>query len=86
MKKYFYFWWWELSPLVTWVSETIYLNEDERKLKLLNSVKTQLRWIAGLIIQRRKYVDTSYAFSDVVLNDTRFLKFTKPEQELFLEI
>lgn len=69
------------------VSETIYLNEDgSGKIEVveLRDEHSYMQIAGANYSKEEKYVDTSYAFSDVVLkyNDT-FLKFTKPEQELF---
>jgi hypothetical protein len=87
MKKYFYFV--IVGTLLSncQVSETIYLNEDgSGKIEVveLRDEHSYMQIAGANYFKEEKYVDTSYAFSDVVLkyNDT-FLKFTKPEQELF---
>ncbi|PKH66211.1 hypothetical protein CXF59_09495 [Flavobacterium sp. ALD4] len=87
MKKYFYFL--IVGTLLSncQVSETIYLNEDgSGKIEVveLRDEHSYMQIAGANYSKEEKYVDTSYAFSDVVLkyNDT-FLKFTKPEQELF---
>jgi hypothetical protein len=87
MKKYFYFL--IVGTLLSncQVSETIYLNEDGSgniEVVKLRDEHSYMQIAGANYSKEEKYVDTSYTFSDVVLkyNDT-FLKFTKPEQELF---
>lgn len=87
MKKYFYFLIVGTLLCNCQVSETIYLNEDgSGKIEVveLRDEHSYMQIAGANYSKEEKYVDTSYAFSDVVLkyNDT-FLKFTKPEQELF---
>jgi hypothetical protein len=88
MKKYFYFLVCAILASSCQVSETIYLNEDGSGKVEVVELRDEYSYmqIAGANYSKEeKYVDTSYAFSEVVLkyNDT-FLKLTKPEQELFI--
>jgi hypothetical protein len=69
------------------VSETIYFNEDGSGKVEVVELRDEYSYmqIAGLIIPKKKSTSTHPTFSEVVLNTTtRFLKFTKPEQELFI--
>ena len=87
MNKYFYFLLLILLASSCEVSETIYLNEDgSGKIEMVeHRDEHSYMQIAGANYSKEeKYVDTSYTFSDVILKHKEtFLKYTKPEQELF---
>jgi hypothetical protein len=58
------------------VSETIYFNEDGSGKVEVVELRDEYSYmqIAGLIIPKKKYVDTSYAFSEVLLKYNTFFE------------